>query len=222
MQIENTLIFLPIDEQIEFNQVSYLLSHISQERAAKIERYHFDIDKKLSLYSELLVRLIACEILATDNSDLYFETKKLGKPFIKGMKDFHFNISHTKNAVAVAFSLNEVGIDVEKVREFDEKIVKRFFTENEKHYVLSGQKNANQRFFEVWTKKEAYVKYLGDGLNMSMRSFDVLSPEIANNLITYIKEDYILTTCTEQKYEDFKIITLSEEKFIDDISKEIK
>lgn len=222
MQIENTLIFLPIDEQIEFHQVSYLLSHISQERATKIDRYHFDIDKKLSLYSELIVRLIACKILDTDNSSLCFETKKLGKPFIREMEDFHFNISHTKNAVVAAFSSNEVGVDIERVREFDEKIVKRFFTENEQQYVLSEEKNANQRFFEVWTKKEAYVKYLGDGLNISMRSFDVFSPEVANNLITYFKEDYIIITCTEQKYEDFKIITLSEEEFIDGISRVLK
>lgn len=222
MQIENILIFLPISEQIEFENISYLNSFISPERTERIKHYRFGVDKKISLYAELIVRLVACKMLDIANSDLRFEKNKSGKPFLKGVEGFKFNISHTKNAVIVAVSSTEVGTDIEIISVVDEKIAKRFFTENEQSYILSDNKNANLRFFEVWTKKEAYLKYLGDGLNISMRSFDVFSPAIANNLTMFINECYIVTICTEWKDKDFKIITLSEEELIDDISKKLK
>ena len=44
-----------------------------------------------------------------------------GKPYIKNYPDYHFNISHSNGAVAIAFSDYPVGVDIEKIRKADMK-----------------------------------------------------------------------------------------------------
>ena len=79
-----------------------------------------------------------------------------GKPIFKSSPLF-FSISHSENVVAVAVSEREIGVDVEKIREVRGGVAKRFFTESEIEYVG----NDSARFFEIWTKKEAYAKVKG-------------------------------------------------------------
>lgn len=57
-----------------------------------------------------------------------------------------------------------MGIDVEQNKKANFNVARRCFTKAELQYVLSGKEKSQQRFFEVWTKKEAYVKLLGTGI----------------------------------------------------------
>jgi 4'-phosphopantetheinyl transferase len=85
--------FLSITEQIEqpkFNELLFLLSDQKQEQ---IKRYHFDIDKKLSLYSDLLVRITACQTLDIKNTDIFFRKGDHGKPYINEYSDFNYGPS---------------------------------------------------------------------------------------------------------------------------------
>ena len=108
-----------------------LLNLVSNERQEKINKFRFGIDRKLSLYSELLVRYQACKELNLLNKEIVFKKNINRKPFILGHSEFQFNISHTRNAVAVAFANNETGIDVESVKPVDLAIANRFFTSSE-------------------------------------------------------------------------------------------
>ena len=79
-----------------------------------------------------------------------------GKPHFKNSPLF-FSISHSENVVAVAISEREVGVDVEKLRNVRKGVANRFFTGSEAEYAGSDA----ERFFEIWTKKEAYAKAKG-------------------------------------------------------------
>ena len=67
---------------------------------------------------------------------------------------------------------SDIGVDIEKIDccKRYELIVKKFFSKNEKEYVRQ-KANTNESFFEVWTKKEAYVKYLGMGIDKNAVSY---------------------------------------------------
>lgn len=160
----------------------------------QLEKYHFFIDRKLSLYGELLVRQQAIRVLGLNNNEIEFGINKYGKPYLRGASKFHYNISHTRNAVAVAFSHNEIGIDIEQTKKPDFKVAKRFFTSNEGNYVLS-QKNAEHAFYEIWTKKEAYIKCIGTGLSTPLKSFDVLKGKINSMMRTFKIEKYLISVC---------------------------
>ena len=53
-----------------------------------------------------------------------------------------------------------VGVDAEHVRAFDKALIERFFTPEEQKYIASSHTvdEAQTRFFDIWTTKEAYFK----------------------------------------------------------------
>ena len=119
-----------------------------------------------------------------------------GKPYFKG-SNIYFNISHTEALQAVAIGKSEVGVDIEKIRDVNLQVASRFSNE-EYDYVMEAE--SSNRFFEIWTKKEAYLKYLGTGISGGLKSFSVLDLPI--KIMTFKKDDYIISICSES---DFKI-----------------
>ena len=84
-----------------------------------------------------------------------------GKPYIPGGP--FFSISHSRGYVAVAIGESELGLDLEAVRPFPEKLPKRIFSPEEYQWFLS-RRETKADFFTLWTLKECYYKYLGTGL----------------------------------------------------------
>ena len=107
------------------------------------------------------------------------ERTETGKPFLPHRPGFHFNLSHSGTWAAIAWSSSPLGLDVQTLRPGTnmEAVARRYFAPEEQHYVFSEADGQAERFFEVWTGKESYVKYLGTGLNIDLTSFSVLSPD---------------------------------------------
>ena len=177
-------------EQIFENDVFMKL--VSNERRIKLEKFKFEIDCRLSLYAELLVRYQACKTLGLNNEEVVFGKNKNGKPYLQNHPGFLFNISHTRNAIAMAFANEEIGVDIEKIKSPDFKIAKRFFTSYEQDYILSHE-YPERTFYEVWTKKEAHIKCVGTGLSTPLNSFNVLDVNNASMYYTIEIRDYIIS-----------------------------
>lgn len=190
------IFFTEISSTYEYKTAD-LMKQVSVERQYQLAKFRFDIDRKLSLYSELLVRNQICKELGLKNREIIFVRNKHGKPYLKDHPKFQFNISHTRNAIVAAFSNNEIGIDVEPIRQPNYKIAARFFTPSEYKYILND-KNQERTFYEIWTKKEAYIKYIGTGLFISLKSFDVMDYEIKSLMHTFDTGRYIVSTCCNE------------------------
>lgn len=97
-----------------------------------------------------------------------------GKPYLE--KNFrHIGVTHTEDVVIVSVSEKKHGIDCERSDRAIKNprlISERFFTENEQKHIMS-MPDIRAAFIDVWVKKEAYVKYTGEGLS-GMRGFDAL------------------------------------------------
>ena len=202
------LLYIKISDTINVSCFNRLLSCVSKKKQEQVQRFHHDIDKKLSLYSEIAVRAIICQTLNVSNHEIVFVQTQYGKPYLEGYPDCHFNLSHTRNAIAVIISDKPAGVDIEKIAAADLQIAKRFFTENEAAYIETTDIGKDKRFYEVWTKKEAYIKYKGKGLSMALNSFDVLCDTISKQIQTFQINDYIISACGE--YSEFQIIEISE------------
>jgi 4'-phosphopantetheinyl transferase len=100
-----------------------------------------------------------------------------GKPALFKPLPLRFNVSHSHGVAAFAFTRGmEVGIDIEKIRlDFaGEQVASLYFAEQEITELggLPGESRA-EGFFKCWTRKEAYLKARGEGLQIPLRSFQV-------------------------------------------------
>ena len=76
-----------------------------------------------------------------------------GKPFLRSGACF-FSVTHTEGLLAVAVSLQEVGLDAERNRPRDTIAYQKRLTPAEQR----------EDFYKLWTAKEAYVKFCGGTL----------------------------------------------------------
>ena len=167
-------------------------------------------DVFLSYCARNVVKNIASDVLNIDPNDIIFLRQKYVKPYIKGYPDFNFNISHTENAIAIAISDYPVGVDVERIGETNYKIAERFFAQGEKQYLYSINESTKQRFFEIWTKKEAYLKWTGEGLTRPLISFDVTDSTFKSQVHSIINNGFVISICTSsfETLRDFDFIEL--------------
>jgi phosphopantetheinyl transferase len=87
-----------------------------------------------------------------------------GKPFLAADNPIHFSITHSSDRVAVAFSRNRVGIDLECGREVDASaLASRFFTPAEAEWI--DRSEDADLFFRLWCSREAAIKADGRGLS---------------------------------------------------------
>ena len=148
---------------------------VSAERKEKVRRYRFLKDKVLSLGAELLLRkaMTDCGIALPE---ICYGFKTNGKPFIKGLEWFNFNISHSEDLVMIAVSENEIGCDIEKVTEIDLDIAKKFFFREEYENIaaIPASEKRNELFFRYWTLKESFMKVTGLGIRLPLDSFSII------------------------------------------------
>jgi 4'-phosphopantetheinyl transferase len=113
-----------------------------------------------------------------------------GKPSTKG--NIHFNMSHSKDLALFAFSNNTIGVDIEYIKpkiEYED-IAKRFFSDYEyKAIMQTPAENRKQAFFNCWTRKEAFIKAIGEGLSFPLKDFDVEINDDNESLLLNIRSD---------------------------------
>ena len=115
-----------------------------------------------------------------------------GKPSIKN-STLMFNCSHSFGLLACAIADFEIGIDVQRVSKRKNGIVNHYFTKNEIKF-LSSTVSEPQNFTIIWTRKEAFGKWVGLGLTEEILSKCTVSMK---NLRTFHFDDYYLSICCE-------------------------
>ena len=85
-----------------------------------------------------------------------------GKPYFLLFREIFFNISHSSNYVVCAIGDKPVGIDIEGGRKGRQNLARRFFDRAESDWIEEAE--SDERFFRIWTLKEAYGKATGFGV----------------------------------------------------------
>jgi 4'-phosphopantetheinyl transferase len=191
------------------------IKEVDEERRAKIERLRKTDDKLRSLGAGLLIEYIRKKYYIMGD----LESDKFGKLHFKDSNTY-FNISHSGNYVVAAVSRYNVGVDIQRIQDDGHRIAERNFLASECNYIneTDDEEMRQQRFCEVWTVKEAYLKNIGIGLRKPLNSFEVDmsgdSPKIVGEeslKVVQIKMDgrYIIAVCTDVKDEDFQVDELT-------------
>ncbi|WP_088068800.1 4'-phosphopantetheinyl transferase family protein [Gottfriedia luciferensis] len=124
--------------------------------------------------------------------DVEIERDDKGKPYLRN--DVRsINWSHTKGAWVLAVSKNgRIGVDIEQtILDYDHSLYGWVLHKEEKAHLLNGTP-----FSHVWTKKEAYLKYKGTGLDEDIAYINSFA---VNSICTIQVGEFIISVCTNEE-----------------------
>lgn len=152
------------------------------------------------------------DMFQIDGTGKVIERTTYGKPYLKGQKQYHFNISNTDGMVICGISDVEIGVDTEKEKPFRKGILKKCATSLERKYILDGQETEQEsHFFQLWTLKESYVKMTGEGLRIPLQEVEFkfereeesertkIICSKAGNFYQYQENGYWISLCAKEK-----------------------
>ena len=148
---------------------------LSADERLRLSRFRFADHQRRFQIGHGALRRILGGYLERDPREIAFRQGPRGKPYLAGDGPF-FNLSHSGKIALIGVADAELGLDVEKVRHLESlmQIARRHFSAGEftalEALDVEAQKLA---FYRCWTRKEAFIKALGEGLSMSLDSFDV-------------------------------------------------
>ena len=149
--------------------------YLSVDELDRAAAFVFERDRRRFCAGRGVLRTVLAQYMHTRPGDLTIHQAHNQKPTVDAPIRFSFSRSADRAVVAVAARL-EIGIDIERVRaDFDcTAIARRFFSPREQAELVDGASACDpQGFFACWTKKEAVVKALGQGLSLALDTFTV-------------------------------------------------
>ncbi len=151
-------------------------SFLSADELYKANRYKFEKDRFHYITGRALLRNILSRYLNQFPGEIVFSYSDKGKPFIKDT-EVKFNLAHSGGRAVYAVANNmDIGIDIEFMRELPDalQIAKRFFSEKEVvEFSEIREVDIRTAFFNCWTRKEAFIKAVGEGLSYPLKDFSV-------------------------------------------------
>jgi 4'-phosphopantetheinyl transferase len=151
---------------------------LSPDETDRASRFHFERDRRRFAAARGVLRALLGRYLGVDPSALVFAYGRHGKPSLAPpWEGLHFNVSHSSDVALVALGTDhEIGVDVEHERPVAEmdSIRQRHFSPRENAEMdRLPESDRGHAFFLCWTRKEAFIKAVGDGLSHALDAFDV-------------------------------------------------
>jgi 4'-phosphopantetheinyl transferase len=160
--------------------VGELAQCLSDEERLRASRFVFDRDRCRFIVGRARLRELLASRLGVRPESVELAYGGRGKPALArnfAASDLRFNLSHSEDVAVYAFACGrDVGIDVEAVRVIRDAddIAARFFSRRENQaYRALDPRDKPLGFFNCWTRKEAFIKALGDGLYHALDRFEV-------------------------------------------------
>ena len=157
-----------------------LYQYLSEDEIKRAERFHFDRHRRRFAVSHNALRVILARYIDVHPTGIEFGHTSHGKPWLAGFykeSGIFFNLTHSHELGIAAVTLEgEVGIDVEYVKEIGDidGIATRFFSPVEQDaYLDLSDTDRITGFYNCWTRKEAFIKAIGEGLSHPLDQFDV-------------------------------------------------
>jgi 4'-phosphopantetheinyl transferase len=167
-----------VDLSVSSRLLSTLRGLLSLQEQERANRFHFAIHRERFTVARACLRMIIGRYLRTDPCAIEFRFGEYGKPELThNPLPLKFNLAHCENLALYAFTRDrEIGIDLERVttKLEIEEIATRFFSRREVQVLRRLPDHMKPRaFFNCWTRKEAVIKAIGNGLSLPLDQFDV-------------------------------------------------
>jgi len=126
------------------------------------------------------MRMLLGRYLQAEPANLEFVNGPHGKPFLTGAfadSFLNFNLAHSENLALLALTrAGMLGVDIERIRPLDDaaQLVDRFFSTGESAaFQKLPPEQKSLAFFNLWTRKEAWLKATGEGIGYLLNVVEV-------------------------------------------------
>ena len=161
---------IPLDAALPETLV---LSADEWQRAQRL----FPVPRHTFLASHDALRRILSAYLNIEPQQLEFQSDAYHKPSIRGDSPLCFNLTHSESVALCAVTEGRpIGVDVERVHPIAEMdaIASTHFAQAEyRQFSRLPSQDKEAAFFALWTRKEAFVKAVGQGLLYPLNRFRV-------------------------------------------------
>lgn len=161
-------------------QIQNIAQTLCESELQRADRFKFDRDKKRFIARRGALRAILSRYLNVAPNLVQFSYGPCGKPEIAENSDSSeicFNLSDSQGLALYAVTRGrKIGADIEQIRPIPniEEIAQRFFSKQESAALQAvAPEEKLTAFFNCWTRKEAYIKAIGDGLSFPLDRFSV-------------------------------------------------
>ena len=157
-----------------------LAAILDEAESARATHFRSHTHQNRFIAARGVLRSILGDYLECAPDELQFEYGANGKPALIGRfveRDLSFNVAHSEDLALIAVThIGPIGVDVEEVRPMADadQLVARFFSprENARFHTLTADQKA-VAFFNLWTRKEAWLKATGEGIAHSLNRVEV-------------------------------------------------
>ncbi|CAM4057848.1 4'-phosphopantetheinyl transferase family protein [Bacillus manliponensis] len=200
---------------LHLDSSAYLLeSHLSENELLKAKRFLDQKAKETFIICRGTLRLLLSCYLQRDPKEIELHYNSYGKPFIAPSQNkdgLNFNISHSQNMGAFAFSKDRIiGVDIEEINptiNIDE-LSSIIMNEIELEWFRTLQQSEKvHAFYHLWTQKEAILKAQGTGFQQPPNNFSghltsetvLRNMKVKNGILNsfLVKDSYSTCICTD-------------------------
>lgn len=156
-----------INDDITHFDLQSALPLLTEQRRSQALAFRHELGQKLCAAAYLLLCDGLREEYGITRPPLLGYTKD-GKPYLTDHPGIHFNLSHCQEAAICAISGHPIGIDVERLRSYNEMVARYTMNEEEMRQIISSP-HPDIAFISLWTRKEALLKLTGTGIKKDMK-----------------------------------------------------
>ena len=167
------------------SDINNFYSILSEDERERTDKLKVEDKKQQYIITRGALRQRLGLLTKIDPQDFIFDYLEHGKPVLANnpqFADMTFNVSHSHDLALIAITQEQnIGIDIEKInRELKhDELVSRFFSKVEQtEFQTIPEANRAKAFCACWSRKEAFIKAIGDGVSYGLDTFDVtVDPE---------------------------------------------
>lgn len=152
--------------------------HLSTEELVRASAFKFNKDRERFVHCRSTLRALLAAYMDSEPAGIEIDSGRDGKPYLATptRRPLHFNVSHSGDHALIAFSEEDIGVDIEPQ---DASFIEPgtldicLSTDEKKAFARSDPEGQVQMFFDIWTSKEAYLKLVGSGLAVEPNTIDL-------------------------------------------------
>jgi 4'-phosphopantetheinyl transferase len=161
-------------------EVQAMFDILTPDERQRADKFYFARDRERFIVGRGVLRKILSRYLNLLPAQICFTYNEFGKPAVSAETNdsqLRFNASHSHELALYAVARGrEIGVDLEFAREdfASLEIAERFFSSQEIATLRAlPASDLTAAFFNCWTRKEAFIKALGEGLSHPLDRFTV-------------------------------------------------
>lgn len=175
-------VFFACTEDITIQEYVNEYNNLGAGDKEKINNIKTAEGKKRSILGRMMARRGIAHTASLSSEDIEFCVDTMGKPYCSNA-DVYFSISHCRSRAVCVVCDDPVGVDIEHIKPVKRGFIERVCSDGEIGYILGDCSCTEsvvtdmavlERFFKVWTVKEAWFKMRGTGIK-GIRSTNAVS-----------------------------------------------